>query len=57
MKTFKMDSEHTDMQPNYSEGRCTSDWNMSSAPQVGVDAVGQTMQLIGNHTHFPAIQE
>ena len=52
-----MDSEQADMQPNYSEGRCASDWNMSSAPQVRVGVVGQAMQLIGNHTHFPAIQE
>ena len=30
---------------------------MSSVPQVRVGVVGRAMQLVGNHTHFHAIQE
>ena len=29
---------------------------MSGMPQVRVDVVGRAMRLIGNHTHFHAIQ-
>ena len=30
---------------------------MISMPQVRVDIIGRAMQLVGNHTHFHAIQE
>ena len=30
---------------------------MRSVPQVRVGIVGHAMQLVGNHTHFRAIQE
>ena len=30
---------------------------MSGVPQVRVGVVGHDMRLVGNHTHFRAIQE
>ena len=30
---------------------------IGSVPQVRVGIVGRAMQLVGNHTHFRAIQE
>ena len=55
-----MDSERGTAKTSDAEGTrfaTVPQIGMSGVPQVRVGVVGCAMQLVGNHTHFRAIQE
>ena len=57
---FKVNSEHGTAKTSYAEGTRFATMpqiGMGGVPQVRVGIVGRGMQLVGNHTHFCAIQE
>ena len=60
MLLLRMDSERETAKTSNVEGTkfaTVPQTGMSSVPQVRVGVVGRAMQLVGNHTHFRAIQE
>ena len=57
---FKVNSERGTAETSNAEGTrfaTVPQIGMSGVPQVRVGVVGRAMQLVGNHTHFCAIQE
>ena len=55
---FQVNSEHGTAKTSDAEGtRFATEIGMFSVPPVRVGIVDHAMQLVGNHTHFCAIQE
>ena len=55
-----MDSECEPVKTSDAEGTkfaTVPQTGISGVPQVRVGVVGRAMQLVGNHTHFHAIQQ
>ena len=60
MLTFRMDFKSRNCKISNVEGTrfpTMPQIGMIGMPQVRVGVVGHAMQLMGNHTHFRAIQE
>ena len=57
---FQVNSEHGTAKTSNTKGTrfvTMPEIGMSGVPQVRVGVVGRAMRLVGNHTHFHAIQE